>query len=84
MIQRDFVSRLKALDGNVQDSPKSPLQALIDSTIEGFRKQDAVKGNEGKEVIDRLIDFCNHMPPKKAFTSLRQFLDYRAIDAAVP
>jgi len=62
----------------------TPLQALINVIMQDFHDEDLkAGGNGGKEVIERLVDFFNHVPPKKEFTTLREFLDYRIKDAAV-
>ncbi|KXH55563.1 hypothetical protein CSAL01_06766 [Colletotrichum salicis] len=42
-----------------------------------------IAGNGGQEV-NRLADFCQHVPPKSNFASLADYLSYRNIDAGVP
>ena len=60
------------------------LQSLITSVVEGMRREDTIAGDAGQEVIDHLVDFCRHKPPQKEFPTLRQYLDYRRIDAGTP
>jgi hypothetical protein len=61
----------------------TPLQALINIIMQDLHDEDLKGGNGGKEVIERLVDFCNHLPPTKEFTTLREFLDYRIEDAGL-
>jgi len=83
VVRDDFIKRL---EGNSENAvkQKSPLQTLIEYTIQGLKDEDKVSGNGGQEVIDRLIDFCCHVPPQKNFASLGDYLSYRSIDAGVP
>lgn len=83
VVRDDFVKRL---EGDIEETPeqKTPLQALIDDTVQGFKDQDKISGDGGQEVIDRLIDFCSHVPPQETFDNLEDYLRYRCIDAAVP
>jgi len=83
IVRDDFVKRL---EGQVEEATeqKTPLQGLIDYTVQGFKDEDKISGNGGQEVIDRLIDFCYHVPPQKTFDNLGDYLSYRRIDAAVP
>ncbi|KAJ5674346.1 uncharacterized protein N7477_004280 [Penicillium maclennaniae] len=75
---------LDRLQGRACQAPESDLQALITSTVDGFHEQDALVGNGGQEVIDRLVDFCKHVPPAQKFDTLGDYLTYRRIDAGVP
>jgi len=81
-VRDDFIRRLECdIDG--QDE-RTPLQELIDYTVRGFGEQDKIAGDGGREVIDRLVDFCRHVPPQTEFASLGDYLSYRCIDAGVP
>ncbi|KAI4620552.1 uncharacterized protein J4E87_007240 [Alternaria ethzedia] len=82
--QNEFVSRLKAQMPYGDDEPVSILQKAMHATIQGLHDQDGIIGDGGAEVVARLMDFINHPPPPTEFHSLREFLDYRIIDAAVP
>ena len=42
---------------------------------------DEEEGNGGTEVLQKLIEFCNHSTPKHFFT-VREYLDYRFDDIA--
>jgi hypothetical protein len=66
--------------------PKTPLQALIDTTILGFYEQDAIAGNGGVEVVREMTDFLARpqAPPRLDFASFDEFLKYRVDDAAMP
>ncbi|KAH9484642.1 Fusicoccadiene synthase [Psilocybe cubensis] len=89
-IQAEFLSRFKVRDSgrgrgfpNVREEDTTPLQAFITDVIQGFYEEDTKGGNGGKEVVDRMVEFINHRPPAREFTTLREFLDYRIKDAAV-
>lgn len=75
---------LDRLQGRACQAPESDLQALITSTVDGFHEKDAQAGDGGQEVIDRLVDFCRHVPPAQQFDTLGDYLTYRRIDAGVP
>ncbi|PPQ89747.1 LOW QUALITY PROTEIN: hypothetical protein CVT25_014192 [Psilocybe cyanescens] len=81
-IQVEYISRLKPADASAMCN-MTPLQALISNIVWDIHNEDKW-GNGGKEVIEGLIDFCNHPPPPKHFTTLREFLDYRIQDAGMP
>ncbi|EMR64669.1 putative sesquiterpene cyclase protein [Eutypa lata UCREL1] len=82
IVRDDFIKRL---EGDVGDTPEqTPLQALISYTVRALKAEDKVAGNGGQEVIDRLGDFCRHVPPQTTFASLGDYLSYRCIDAGVP
>jgi hypothetical protein len=83
VVRDDFVRRL---EGQVEEATKqkTPLQALIDYTVQGFKDEDKISGDGGQEVIDHLIDFCCHVPPQQTFDNLGDYLSYRRIDTAVP
>ena len=50
---------------------------------QGFLDGDAEGGNGGAEVLQTLINFCNHShPPPENFSSVRDYLDYRWEDIA--
>ncbi|RMZ67712.1 sesquiterpene cyclase [Pyrenophora seminiperda CCB06] len=83
VVRDDFVKRLEG-QIEIANEQKTPLQALIDETVQGFKDEDKISGDGGQEVIDRLIDFCYHVPPQKTFDNLGDYLSYRRIDAAVP
>ncbi|PPQ87415.1 hypothetical protein CVT25_008111 [Psilocybe cyanescens] len=55
-------------------------QALI---MQDFHNEDLKEGNSRRDVIERLVDFCDHPPPTKYFTTLREYLDYRIQVATV-
>jgi hypothetical protein len=84
MIQNEFVSRLEAQTSYGDDDSATNLQKAMSSTIQGLHDEDGVIGDGGRDVAARLIDFINHPPPPVAFDNLREFLNYRIIDAAVP
>ncbi|KJY00868.1 hypothetical protein TI39_contig309g00009 [Zymoseptoria brevis] len=63
---------------------QTPLQDNIDWTVQGLKACDAFGDTGGQEVIDRFIDFCNHIPPQKDFRSLGEYLAYRRIDVGIP
>ena len=63
----------------------TPLQKYIDFMRCGFLSQDAKAGNGGKEVIDTFVRCLRHEPPpKEGFASVRDLLDYRYEDIAMP
>ena len=74
------MSRLESQEDEFT-SHMTKLQSLITSIVVGMRREDAIVGNGGQETVDRLVDFCRHKPPQKEFSTLRQYLDYRRIDA---
>ena len=49
---------------------------------QGFHAGDEEGGNGGAEVLQRLIEFCNHEPPGH-FSSVREYLDYRFSDVGI-
>ncbi|KAF2127466.1 terpenoid synthase [Dothidotthia symphoricarpi CBS 119687] len=82
IVRDDFIRRLECSgDGEVE---KTGLQSLIGYVVNGLKKHDTIAGNAGQEVIDRLVDFCRHVPPQSNFSSLADYLSYRNIDAGVP
>lgn len=82
VVRDDFIKRL---EDDVEDgADETPLQALISYTVRELKAEDQKAGNGGQEVIDRLVDFCRHVPPQTTFTSLGDYLSYRCIDAGVP
>ncbi|KAG9195858.1 hypothetical protein G6011_00979 [Alternaria panax] len=83
VVRDDFVKRLEGRVGEATEQ-KTPLQALIDYTVQAFKDEDKIAGDGGQEVIDLLIDFCRHVPPQMTFENLGDYLSYRRIDAAVP
>ncbi|EKD18897.1 uncharacterized protein L3040_008118 [Drepanopeziza brunnea f. sp. 'multigermtubi'] len=85
VVRDDFIKRL---EGDIEDAehaedPKQTtmLQALISDTVRELRDEDG-----GQEVLDRLVEFCRHVPPSEntTFASLGDFLRYRCIDAGMP
>lgn len=62
----------------------TPLQKRISEVHQGFLQEDAVIGNGGIDVINALIDFCQHPQPKTKFSGVREYLDYRYKDVAMP
>ncbi|SMR47478.1 unnamed protein product [Zymoseptoria tritici ST99CH_1A5] len=63
---------------------QTPLQDNIDWMVQGLKACDANGDTGGQEVVDRFIDFCNHVPPQKDFESLGEYLAYRYIDIGFP
>ncbi|PPQ78861.1 hypothetical protein CVT25_002429 [Psilocybe cyanescens] len=57
--------------------------ALINDIMQDFHNEDLKEGNGRRDIIERLVDFCNHPSPTKDFTALREYLDYRIQDTAV-
>ena len=62
----------------------TPLQKRFGEIHEGFLKGDRDMGNGGIEVINAWVDFCRHSPPHQEFRTVREYLDYRHIDIAMP
>ncbi|EMD92825.1 hypothetical protein COCC4DRAFT_170236 [Bipolaris maydis ATCC 48331] len=77
-----FVSNLEARAHFPDDESASDLQKAMNATIQGLYDEDSIAGNGGVDVAIHLINFINHPPPPATFASLREFLDYRVIDAA--
>lgn len=83
LVRDDFIRRLRGdIEGMAEH--QTPLQQLINSTVQGFKDQDKTMGNGGQEVLDRLIDFCEHVPPQTKFATMGDYLSYRLIDVAFP
>ncbi|KAI9816264.1 MAG: hypothetical protein M1827_001865 [Pycnora praestabilis] len=78
-IRDDFVARL---EGRVSRSiADTPLQKRMYEIQQGFLAGDEEAGNGGAEVLQNLIEFCKHQPPKD-FTNVPEYLNYRFEDAA--
>ncbi|KAJ3940666.1 uncharacterized protein N0V96_009678 [Colletotrichum fioriniae] len=82
VVRDDFLRRLES--NGEKEKSKSELQSLIGYVVDGLKSHDKIAGNGGQEVIDRLADFCRHVPPQSNFASLADYLSYRNIDAGVP
>ena len=76
-----FVSRF---EGSVSNSDTdTPLGRRLTAIRQGLLTGDEEEGNGGAEVLQTLIDFCNHAePPREDFRSVRDYLDYRWEDIA--
>ncbi|KAI9047118.1 hypothetical protein LZ554_009191 [Drepanopeziza brunnea f. sp. 'monogermtubi'] len=91
VVRDDFIKRLEGDVEEVEEVEEvedadaaeqtTLLQALISNTVRGLKDEDG-----GQEVLDRLVDFCRHVPPPQTttFASLGDYLNYRRIDAGVP
>uniref|UniRef100_A0A8H8CNL9 Isoprenoid synthase domain-containing protein n=1 Tax=Psilocybe cubensis TaxID=181762 RepID=A0A8H8CNL9_PSICU len=86
IIQAEFISCLTLPDSEIslfkRERSLTPLQAMITQVIQGIYDEDQKGGNGGKDVVKCLIDFINHPPPAKEYHTLKEFLDYRIVDAA--
>ena len=62
----------------------TPLQNRVSEIRRGLLEQDAIAGNGGADIVAALLDFCRHSPPATDFASVREYLDYRYEDVAMP
>lgn len=76
-----LVSRFR---GSVPSSTTdTPLERRLTAIRQGLLVGDEEEGNGGAEILQTLIDFCNHAePPRGDFSSVRDYLDYRWEDIA--
>ncbi|GME27018.1 Terpenoid synthase [Neofusicoccum parvum] len=82
-IRDDFVRRLRGgVSGD--EAGRTELQTLIDVVVKGFKHQDTIAGNGGQEVIDRVVDFSSHVPPRSEFKTFDEYMRYRFDDVAAP
>jgi len=76
---------VQLVQGNIlPETCATPLQKRIIEVHRGFLEEDAKSGNGGADVITALLDFCRHPPPVHIFASIREYLDYRYVDVAMP
>ena len=54
----------------------------MNEIIQGFYTGDEEGESGGAEIIQTLIEFCNHTPPGN-FSSVRDYLDYRFGDVGI-
>lgn len=81
-VQDDFIERIQGHVPSVMTD--TPLQQRISAVHHGFLSEDAIEGNGGIDVINALMDFCRHPAPRTEWASVRQYLDYRYRDVAMP
>ncbi|KAF9894333.1 hypothetical protein FE257_007836 [Aspergillus nanangensis] len=61
---------------------RSPTQALIDKAMQELHDEDRRSGNDsGAHVVEQLIVMFTHDPPPQHFNNMKEFLDFRTIDA---
>ncbi|KAG8525255.1 uncharacterized protein KY384_008899 [Bacidia gigantensis] len=61
----------------------TPLERRIDDIRQGLLASDEGGGNGGAEVLGELVTFYHHAtPPEDGYQTIRDYLDYRGIDAA--
>ncbi|XWW97527.1 hypothetical protein V2A60_005511 [Cordyceps javanica] len=64
---------------------KGTIQSIIRNSISDILALDKVSGKDnGRQMIDRMVQFFTRPPPPDSFSTLRAFLDYRHEDAAAP
>jgi hypothetical protein len=61
----------------------SPLQLAFHEMRERMLAADKEAGNGGLEVLETTVDYISRKPDYERFTGLREYLDYRYIDAAM-
>jgi hypothetical protein len=66
------------------DEPVPVLQKAMQATIQGLHEEDGIVGDGGAEVAARMLEFISHPPLPAKFYSIREFLDYRIKDVAIP
>jgi hypothetical protein len=66
------------------DEPVPVLQKAMQATIQGLHEEDGIVGDGGAEVAARMLEFISHPPLPAKFHSIREFLDYRIKDVAIP
>lgn len=87
-VQDDFVARMQgqkknAPEENAATCTATPLQRRLDDIVARCEACDASTGTTGgQDFIARLLEWVMHSQPATDFTTPRQYLDYRWMDAA--
>lgn len=73
----DYVSALQNVE--VQNLEGTKLQGRINSVMQGFRNANS---QGGRDVVEAMILSFRHTRPKKAFNTLREYLDFRHMNVS--
>lgn len=84
-IAHDQENFIQLIQGKIDSAIcETPLQRRIAEVHRGFLDEDSIAGNGGADVLKTLLEFSRHSPPLHDFATVREYLDYRYVDIAMP